>query len=597
MSEQEKESNENGALGKAVKSLYYHLTPGQRTKMLGLMVLTFISAILDVFGLASILPVVKLASDTRQIHSNTYLTYVYNEMGFKTDNNFLIFLLVSILIFFILKSAFGYFVNLLQTRLSGSIASHITRKQFNKYFNLDFIEFNSSKSSVIIHHIINNPISYMNWIVLPLIMIASEGMIVLLIVGGIALYDIKLFLFIATIIGPATWGIYGLLRNRTTRIGSEMNRIFPLSLATLTQTISGYIDIKLADKEKYYRDRFMNLQNRYNRLEMMAYLQNLLPLRANELVALSGVILIFIYAIFITNNSSGAIVMVSLFAAAAYRLMPSLNRIITSMIYVRKNQSALENLELYSHLEHEINDEAPGVPVTFKNSIELKNISFHFPGKKDWVIRDINLEIKKGEKIGIVGASGSGKTTLMNIILRFYEEQEGYILVDGLPLQRDQVRSWRDKVGYVKQDIFLMDASIKENVTFSDEHVDEELLKRAISQACLDSLIKNLPGGLDAQIGEKGSQLSGGQRQRISIARSLYRNAEILIFDEATSALDNQTEQEVSEAIDSLSEAHKTVFIIAHRITTLRNCDRIYELKDGKISGVFSYHELIEKVI
>ena len=152
-------------------------------------------------------------------------------------------------------------------------------------------------------------------------------------------------------------------------------------------------------------------------------------------------------------------------------------------------------------------------------------------------------------------------------------------------------------IAYVKQDIFLMDASIRENITLGDEHVDEERLERAVKQACLEDLVNSMPEGLRTHIGERGSRLSGGQRQRISIARSLYRNAEVLIFDEATSALDNQTEQEVTEAIDALSEAHKTIFIIAHRITTLRNCDRIYELKDGKVDGIYSYHELIEKVI
>jgi ABC-type multidrug transport system fused ATPase/permease subunit len=149
----------------------------------------------------------------------------------------------------------------------------------------------------------------------------------------------------------------------------------------------------------------------------------------------------------------------------------------------------------------------------------------------------------------------------------------------------------------VKQDIFLMDASIKDNITFGEKEPNLARLNIAISQASLGQLIDSLPDGMNTMIGERGSKLSGGQRQRISIARSLYRNAEILIFDEATSALDNQTEQEVSESIDSLSETHKTIFIIAHRITTLRNCDRIYELKDGKVEGIFSYQELIEKVI
>lgn len=585
-----------GALSKAIRSLRTHLTPAHKRKMAGMIVLIFISAILDVFGLASILPLVKLATETGSIHRYEILSEVYNFLGFESERSFLLFLILSVLVFFILKSAFGLFVNYLQTKFSAQIAHHITRKQFVKHFNLDFHQFTSLKSSVITHHVINNPLSYVTWVILPLIMIMSEGVIVLLIVAGIAAYDIKLFLFIACIIGPSTWLIYALLRNRSTYIGNEMNRLFPMLLGTLTQTVSGYIDIKLANREKFYGNKFLNLQQRYHHLNMMSYLQNLIPIRANELVALSGVVLIFIYAIFLTDNRAEAIVMVSLFAAAAYRLMPSLNRIVSSMVYIRKNQVAMENLNLYKELDNE-KEETEGLPVTFSNKIEIKNLYYKFPGKENWVLEDINLRISKGEKIGIIGASGSGKTTLMNIVLRFYEEQKGAIEVDGVRIDEEHVRSWRNMIGYVKQDIFLMDASIRENITFGEEHPDEQQLLLAVKQASLNGLIDSLPEGLDTHIGERGSRLSGGQRQRISIARSLYRNAQILIFDEATSALDNQTELEVTESIDSLSEANKTIFIIAHRITTLRNCDRIYELKNGKIDGIYSYHELIEKVI
>ena len=185
----------------------------------------------------------------------------------------------------------------------------------------------------------------------------------------------------------------------------------------------------------------------------------------------------------------------------------------------------------------------------------------------------------------------------MNILLRFYNEQKGGIYIDQVKIEADNQQSWRNLLGYVKQDIFLMDASISDNITFGDENPDPFRLKQAIKQASLEDLINSLPNGLQTIIGERGSRLSGGQKQRISIARSLYRNAEILIFDEATSALDNQTEQEVSEAIDSLSEVNKTIFIIAHRVTTLKNCNRIYELTEGKISGVYKYHELLEKVV
>lgn len=565
--------------------------------MFALGVLIFCSAILDVFGLASILPLIKLATDPAALHNTKALEWVYVNMHFANDKQFLLVMIIAVLVFFVCKSAFGYFVNYLQTRFSGQVAFHITQHQFSKYFNLDFHRFTSLKSSVVTHHIINNPLSYVLWVVLPLIMILSESIIVLLIITGIALYDFKLFLFIILMIGPATWLIFALLKNRSTRIGREMNKLFPLSLATLTQTINGYIDIKLAEKDDFYKKRFLHLQGRFQRLNMAAYLQNLIPQRANELIALLGVVFIFVYAIFLTDNKDQAIVMVSLFAAAAYRLMPSTTRIVTSMVQIRKNTVAMENLSLYNDEFIDPKNKVKQFPVPFQREIIFDQLYFTFPGKTEPMLKGINIQIKKGEKIGIVGSSGSGKTTLMNVLLRFYYENKGAIKVDGVKLGPEHLSDWRKKIGYVKQDIFLLDATIKENIAFGEAVIDEQRLSMAIRQASLEKLIASLPEGMETNIGEKGSKLSGGQRQRISIARSLYRNAEILIFDEATSALDNQTEIEVTEAIDSLSEVNKTIFIIAHRVTTLRNCDRIYDLRDGEITGVYSYSELVEKVI
>lgn len=592
---EEKDIDRSNALSKAIKSLKIHLTSSQKKKMVGLSFLIFISAVFDVFGLASILPLVKLATEPHLIFKNEILSKIYYIGGFQNEKSFLLFVIISVFIFFLFKTLFGLLVNYLQTKFSTAVAYEITKRQFEKYFGLNYHQFSSIKSSSIIHHVINNPISYISWIVLPLIMLLSETIIVLLIVGGIAIYDFKLFVFISIIIGPATWLIYRLLKNKSSHIGLAMNKILPQSMGTLNQTISGYIDIKLADAENFYKEKFLRLQKSYHALNMKSYLHNLIPMRANEMVALSGVILIFIYAIFLTDNTASAIVMVSLFAAAAYRLMPSLNRIISSMVYIQKNLGALENLNLY---QNEIKKSAENQEeIKFNESINLENIVFKFPNTSKNIINDVSLSIKKGEKIGFIGSSGSGKTTLINILLKFHNEYEGSIKIDNVILNNQHLKSWRKLIGYVKQDIFLMDASIIDNITFNDPEPDEKRLKDAIEQASLTSFINNLPEGLQTRIGERGSTLSGGQKQRLSIARSLYRNAEILIFDEATSALDNQTEQEVSDAIDKLSNTHKTIIIIAHRITTLKNCDRIYELKDGKIAAVHQYSDLIKNII
>jgi ABC-type multidrug transport system fused ATPase/permease subunit len=324
---------------------------------------------------------------------------------------------------------------------------------------------------------------------------------------------------------------------------------------------------------------------------------NNIPFRTNEVIALIGMIIILVYGLFFTENRNEIITLIGLFAAASYRLMPSLNRIVNSLNFINVNQVSIDNLNRYIEYFHLANSQKlKRLPVTFERSIEFRNITFSFPDAAKPVLENISLEVKKGEKVGFIGKSGSGKTTLMNILLRFYVPQSGKILVDGTEITDENIGSWRSKIGYVKQDIFLMDASIRDNITFGDEHPDEQRLQAAIQQASLSEWINSLPDGVNTMTGEDGSRLSGGQKQRIGIARALYRNAEVLIFDEATSALDITTEQEVTFAIDRLSNTNKTIFIIAHRITTLKNCDRIYELSNGSVLGTFTYKELADKV-
>jgi ABC-type multidrug transport system fused ATPase/permease subunit len=469
--------------------------------------------------------------------------------------------------------------------------------QFSKFFSLNFYDFQTLKTADITKDIVYNSNSYVQWIVQSLITLLAELLIVVLIIGSIAVFNIKLFGFIILTVGPATFFISRFIRKKSADLGVGIDSSYPHATGAVLEALNGYIDIKLANKENFYRDKFLTHQYSYQWFIMKYNFMNQVPFRTNEVIALLGIIVIFVYALFFSGGDQEIITLIGLFAAASYRLMPSINRVMNALNFLNINQIAIHNLDNFmDHFRREQKIETKQVPVLFNHQIKFNNVGFRFPDSAKPVVNKISFTVKKGEKVGFVGSSGSGKTTLMNILLRFYNENEGEIFCDDVALSRENILSWRKKIGYVQQDIFLLDGTIKENIAFGEETIDEDRLNKAIKQASLYDFIQAQPGGVNTLIGEYGSRLSGGQKQRIGIARSLYRDAEILIFDEATSALDNQTEKEVTESIESLSETNKTIFIIAHRITTLKNCDRIYELKNGEIGGVYHYKELVEKV-
>lgn len=587
----------NSGFGRAARSIARHASPTQKRKIAAISVLIFISATLDVVGLAAILPLIQLGTDSSAIHNNVFISSLYEFMGFASEEKFIVFMVLSLLGYFLFKSVFGVFVTWMQARLTAQIATYITRNQFEKYYDLSYADFIRIKSSLIIRNVLSNPLNYAQYVINPLTMIISESIIVLLIIGSIAYYDLYLLGFMFVIIVPASVLIYSSIRKRVEQKGAAINSVIPFAMSSLQESIFGFIDIKLSGKEQQYKSRFMKLAQSYHQLHQSLNIFNQIPLRTSEVIALVGIVLIFLYGLLLSDKSGDLIIMVGAFAVAAYRLMPSMNRILNSLMLLSNNLPAIDNLDEFDHLARPSIPGNSNKPVHFEREIRFDHVTFRFPDSGMLIFKDLTFDVRKGETIGFIGKSGTGKTTLMNLLLRFYTEESGRVMVDDTALDAGHTDNWRKLIGYVKQDIFLMDGSIRDNITMGDETVNEDMLLSAVRQASLDDFIAGLPAGLDTEVGEKGTTLSGGQKQRISIARSLYRNAEVLIFDEATSALDNTTEIEVTESIEKLSKMHKTIFIIAHRITTLRNCNRIYELHDGRIAAVHSYKELIEQTM
>jgi ABC-type multidrug transport system fused ATPase/permease subunit len=472
----------------------------------------------------------------------------------------------------------------------------VMSSQYSKYINLPFWLFQKLGTGQVMNDVMGVPYMFIGGVLRPLFAILSEAIMVLIITVIFLLYQPILLLILTVVLVPSTFLTYRALRNRSQYIGYRMDALRPKANSLLLDAFAGFVELKLANKQADFKERTLANQRETQYLDAQAFLYTLIPTKVIEMVAVLALVTIFLYALLFTESAGSLVAIIGAFATAAYRLMPSVNRIISSLVSLKQYVFALDVLGKYREYEQPL--QLPqNRSVTFLHTVSFDHLTFSFPETEQPVLQDISFSVRKGEKVGFIGSSGSGKTTLMNVLLRFHQEQQGHVRVDDEALTPAHIVAWHQIIGYVKQDTFLMDGSIQDNITLGETSVNEQRLRFAIEQASLNEFVNSLPDGVNTHIGERGSRLSGGQRQRIGIARALYKQTQVLLMDEATSALDNETEREVNEAIRKLAQTDITILIIAHRITTLRDCDKIYELKDGRIIAVHQYEELIQKVI
>jgi ABC-type multidrug transport system fused ATPase/permease subunit len=580
---------------KALDSILYYLSPREKRRACVTFILQIVASFLDVFGLATLVPVVMLASEPGSVARSRWANWLFNVLGFHSEKSFLVALIVGLFIFFLIKNVFTSWINYKQVRFTADVVLKIIDSQFVKYSGLPYWKFQEIGTGKLANEALIVPGYFLNGVVRQLFIFLTEIVIVLIVVVGIFMYQPLLFFILFATLVPSTLLTYRTLKNRSHTIGEEIDRNRPKAYSLVLDTFVGYVELKLANKLTQFQERIYQNQRLGQDLDARMYLFNLLPVRIIEMVAILAVVVIFLYSLLISGDTASLVTTVGLFAAAAYRLMPSVNRILTSLVTMKQHMYTLESLAIYREPEWHTQDVQQQAELPFEKEVSFDHVTFAFPTSSEPVLRDVSFTVRKGEKIGFIGSSGSGKTTLMNLLLRFYTQQQGEIRVDGKPLTLAYTEAWHRLVGYVKQDTFLMDASLRDNITLGEAEPDEQRLRYALEQASLTDFVAGLPQGLDTMAGERGSKLSGGQRQRIGIARAMYKQTQVLVMDEATSALDNQTEREVSEAINKLASTDITILIIAHRITTLRQCDRIFELKNGRIIAVYTYDELVLK--
>jgi len=546
--------------------------------------LLFLNSFLDLAGLASLLPLFTIILKDNVIHENHYLSEIYTFFEFTSDNQFILFISILVIIIIIGKNIISLIISKFQVTFSTDVMRYGVESLHKIYYKKGYSYFKQTNSNITLRDIYTIPSRFASIIIMGLISLFNEIVILLLILISIFIYDIKIVGLLAITIFPVFYIFYKFTKNKIKFIGDETNRIGPEISKNIFQSIFGYVDVIMTGTKDYFFKTVKILIKPLAKLNVKRTVYNLAPTKVIESAMVISIIIILIYGIYFLPSKEEVLSLLGLYALAAYRIMPSINRIMIAINGITENQftfDVIEELRLADTQGNFVNNKK----VPFNKELKLKNITFKYPDGKNSILKDYSLTIKRGEIIGIRGRSGGGKTTLMNIMLGLLEPDSGTFLVDDIVINKENVDAWQKHIGYVQQEVYLLDATLAENIAFgiNKKDINFDKIEEVIEKASLKDFVNTLAHGINTKVGERGAQISGGQRQRVGIARALYFNSDVLFFDEATSALDPQTEKEITESINKLSKQGLTMIIIAHRETSLEGADKIIEINNGPI--------------
>ena len=567
-----------------LKKINFLITKRQRKGLVILTLLLFVGMILEVFGLGILIPALSILLDPEMIETNSKASFVRSFFLGYSNQNFLFIILGSIVAVYFLKSLFLIFLTHKQNRFLSNISAYISNKLFYSYMSQPY-SFHLNKNASELIKNIQIEIYYFYTFLLSLMTLFIEGGFVVSIlatliylepIGAISIgvfYGLLSIIFLySTKKKIITWG------NLRESLDDQVSKI-------ALEGLGGIKDLLILGKRSFFIEEYSNKNYVKARINANQGTVSQIPKFYLELISIIGLVSFIIILLIQGKDSTGLITILGVFVAATFRMIPSLNRIIAatqSMKYYRPSVDII-----YKEIKDNIGllvDDIKLKEFDFKNDIEFLSVDFNFTKGLD-ILKGINLKIKKGQTIGIIGESGSGKSTLVDLLIGLHKPTSGEITIDGVNgFQMSQ--SWRNKIGYVSQTIYLTDDTIKKNIALGlpENNIDDTRVIELLKQVQLEKFINNLELGMNTKVGERGVQLSGGQRQRIGIARALYNSPEILILDEATSALDDKTEKEIIKTINDL-KGDKTIIMIAHRISTLKNCEKIYEIENKKLKS------------
>ena len=555
------------------KKIFNLLSREQVNKYFFFIFLSFIAMILETLGIALIVPFIEALS-SNEINEKLLKAFAYYGYSPSSQNKLVMLLLGLMVFLYTVKALFLTFFSHKETKLLAETRVDLSNKLYNIYLNRPYSFHLNNNSAKLIRNI--NEINLIVFVLKSSILLITEVIVFSGISIFILFYEPYGSLIVISFLGFFGFLFYKTIQNKLKSWGKIRQTHSGLSLKYLQEGFRSIKELKILQRINETIKTFTLNNKIINLAERRQNFVNSLPRIWLEWLAILGFILLIFYMILKGNELNQIVTLLGLFVVAAFRIMPSITRIMNAIQGIIYNKPVIDTIYNEFNLNNKSSKKFLEEKFIFEDEIELKNISFSYPNTQQKVINNLSLKIKKGTTIGLIGESGAGKTTLINLILGLLEPTEGNIKIDGKNIF-DDVLNWQNQIGYVPQNIFLTDDSIKKNIALGlpDEQIDKNLINKAVNNAKLEKLIKSLHNGLNVKVGEFGDRLSGGQRQRISIARALYKNPKILILDECTNSLDINTESEIINEVNDL-KGKKTIIMIAHRLSTLKKCDFVY---------------------
>lgn len=573
-----------------VKKLLLLFNKRDKRKLLIIFGMMVVAALFETLGIGLIVPFVGILTNPDMIKNQVILSYLYDLFNFGSTTGFIIFSVLFLLTVFILKNSYLLLFNYIQFKIILNQQVKLSRDLFKEYLTKPYT-FHLQRNTADLLRNINGEIpNVFQGIIMSGFQLLTEILVIVCILVLLLAMAPLATIIASALLGGSVIIFFAFLRKKISALGVEQQKVNGTMIKWVNQGLGASKEVKVSGKESFFINSYTSQsQVKADNSRYMKMLE-LVPRLFIETLLVSIVLITMLVIVFQGTGTSQLISTMALFAMAAFRLMPSITRVVALITTIRYNQPALDVVyeDLFTNKEGAKNIKWEPVTInkgekTFNNSIQLQGVSFRYPGQNKYSVKDISLTISIGQSVAFIGESGAGKTTLVDIILGLFKPEQGNVLIDGKDLY-SQKPLWQQKIGYIPQTIFLSDDTIRGNVAFGieEEQIDDKEVWRALEQAQLKEFIEELPHQLETSVGEHGVRLSGGQRQRIGIARALYHNPEILFMDEATSALDNETEKGIMEALDGL-KGEKTLIIIAHRLSTIENCDVVFKICNGSL--------------